>query len=246
MPGRKKEGPKGAPDWMVTYGDMMTLLLCFFVIMLSMSEIKQDQKFQEVMESIRSAFGYDSAIGKVPLDLQTKNTLVEQMQKLVLPENFDKEGDSDQKGIDGRVFRVTNVREGVSIVIGGRISFDRFRAELKPQAADLIAKAAAKMRGHNTMINVRGHATREPLPAGARFADAMALSIARAQAVAEALERNGVRPKRIRIIGTGAHEPLVTQAYTDDHRAMNRRVEIIVTEAVVDDFAGRPATDEGR
>lgn len=234
----------GAPDWMVTYGDMMTLLLCFFVIMLSMSEMKQDKKFQEVMESIRSAFGYDASIGKVPLDLQTKNTLVEQMQKLVLPENFDKEGDSDQKGIDGRVFRVTNVREGVSIVIGGRISFDRFRAELKPRAVGLIAKASVKMRGHNTMINIRGHATREPLPADSRFADAMTLSIARARAVAEALERNGVRPERIRIVGTGAHEPLVTQAYTDDHRAMNRRVEIIVTEAVVDDFAGRPATSE--
>lgn len=244
MPGRKKQAPMGAPDWMVTYGDMMTLLLCFFVIMLSMSEMKQDKKFQEVMESIRSAFGYDASLGKVPLDLQTKNTLVEQMRKLVLPDKVDKEGDSDQEGIDGRVFRVTNVREGVSIVIGGRISFDRFRAELKPEAAELIAKAAGTMRGHNTMINVRGHATREPLPVDSRYADAMTLSIARAQAVADALERNGVRPNRIRIIGTGAHEPLVTQAYTDEQRAVNRRVEIIVTEAVVDDFAGRPATRE--
>ena len=189
MPGKKKAAPEGAPDWMVTYGDMMTLLLCFFVIMLSMSEMKQDQKFQEVMESIRSAFGYDASLGKVPLDLQTRNSLVEQMKKL-------------------------------------------------------IAKAAATVKGHNTMINIRGHATREPLPSESRYADAMSLSIARAQAVAEALEENGVRPVRIRITGTGAHEPLVTQAYTEERRALNRRVEIIVTEAVVDDFAGRPATGE--
>ena len=47
----------GAPEWMVTYGDMMTLLLCFFVIIVSMSEIKKDEKFLQVLESIRSAFG---------------------------------------------------------------------------------------------------------------------------------------------------------------------------------------------
>ena len=118
---------------------------------------------------------------------------------------------------------MTNVGEGTSVGIGGSISCDRFRAQRKPQAEALIAKAAATMQGHNTMINVRGHSTREPLPAGSQFADAMTLSIARARAVAEALERSGVRPERIRVVGTGAHEPLVTQAYTAEQRARQRR-----------------------
>jgi flagellar motor protein MotB len=42
---------------MVTFGDMMSLLLCFFVIIVSMSEIKKDERFQVVMESLRKAFG---------------------------------------------------------------------------------------------------------------------------------------------------------------------------------------------
>ena len=46
---KKNKGGGGAPEWMVTFGDMMSLLLCFFVILVSMSEMKQDQKFQEVM-----------------------------------------------------------------------------------------------------------------------------------------------------------------------------------------------------
>ena len=54
-------------DWVVTYGDMMTLLFCFFLILISMSEIKQDQKFQDVRESIKRAFGYQGGVGFVAI-----------------------------------------------------------------------------------------------------------------------------------------------------------------------------------
>ena len=43
MPKKKEEQEEGAPAWMVTYGDMVTLLLCFFVLLFSMSEIKKDK-----------------------------------------------------------------------------------------------------------------------------------------------------------------------------------------------------------
>ncbi len=237
---KKRPAPKGAPDWMVTYGDMMTLLLCFFVILVSMSEVKKDKKFQEVMDSIRAAFGYDGSIGVVPLISSSKNSLVEQLQKVVLPDFIMHEGDSDQEGIDGQVFRVTDVRDGIHLEIGGRVSFDRFQAVLKPGADALIAGITAKVVGHNTVIKVRGHATLEPLPDDSPFRDQMALSIARAIAVAEVLQRHGVRPERIRIVGAGSSEPLAAQAYTEQRRASNRRVEIVVTEAIVDDYSGKP------
>ena len=69
MARKTKEAPKGAPEWLVTYGDAMTLLLCFFVIIVSMSEVKRDQRFQQVIESLRRAFGgYDGAVGSVPIE----------------------------------------------------------------------------------------------------------------------------------------------------------------------------------
>ena len=80
MPRRQPRPIAGVPDWMVTYGDLMTLLLCFFVIIVSLSEIKEDEKFQEVMDSIRSAFGYDGSLGKVPITRDTKNALIRQLQ----------------------------------------------------------------------------------------------------------------------------------------------------------------------
>ena len=54
---KKPEAPAGAPAWIVTYGDAMTLLLCFFVIIVSMSEIKENQKFHQVVESLKMTFG---------------------------------------------------------------------------------------------------------------------------------------------------------------------------------------------
>ena len=244
---RKKKLPRaGAPDWMVTYGDMMTLLLCFFVILVSMSEMKKDQKFQEVMDSIRAAFGYDGTIGVVPIMVTSKNSLVEQLRKVVLPERVKREGDSDEVGIDGRVFRVTNVREGINLQVGGRVSFDRFGAVLKPEAEALIASLADKVVGHNTVIKIRGHATLEPLPADSPFRDQMDLSIARARAVADTMQRHGIRAERLRIVGVGSMEPLVAQAYSEARRAINRRVEIVVTEAIVGDYAGSPIQNEER
>ncbi len=243
---KKKPPPAGAPDWMVTYGDMMTLLLCFFVILVSMSEMKQDQRFQEVMDSIRAAFGYAGTIGVVPITSTSKNSLVEQLNRVVLPDHILREGDSDEEGIEGRVYRVTDVREGILLEIGGRVSFDRFEAVIKPRGEALIAGIAGKIVGHNTVVKVRGHATLERLPEDLPYADAMDLSIARAKAVAATLRRHGVRAERIRIVGAGNTEPLVAQAYTPERLAQNRRAEIIVTEAVVEDYHGKPIQSEER
>lgn len=238
MAGRNEPQPQdGAPPWMVTYGDTMTLLLCFFVILVSMSEIKKDERFQQVMESLRRAFGgYQGAVGTVPYENVPANTLIAQLLELELPDAAKKEGDTDDEGIEGKNFRVTTVRDGLEVVVGGRITFDRFSAVLKPEARELIAKAAARLRGYNTKILVRGHATREALPKDCIYEDVRDLSYARARAVARELEQNGVRSERILPVAVGNSEPLVRHAYTEERRALNRRVEILVTEELVDDY----------
>jgi len=229
---------------MVTYGDAMTLLLCFFVIIVSFSEVKQNERFQKVMESLRRAFGgYQGAVGPVPIENDPTNTLVAKLLELEIPDFRKNKGDSDEEGIHGRQFRVTNVRDGIEVVVGGRITFDRFSATLKPEARDLLAKAAERLRGYNTKILVRGHATREPLPDDSLYEDARDLSYARAKAVAWELEKNGVRRIRIVPVAVGDTEPLVRQAYTEERRALNRRVEVLVTENLIDDYAGSPLAD---
>ena len=58
----EEEQQAGIPEWVVTFGDMMSLLLTFFIMLFGMSEIKQEQKFQALMESLRHQFGYDTAM----------------------------------------------------------------------------------------------------------------------------------------------------------------------------------------
>lgn len=231
--------PTGAPEWLVTYSDTMTLLLCFFVIIVSFSEVKQDQRFQAVMESLRRAFGgFKGGVGLVPVPDMPTNTLLIKLLELDMPEYIHKEGDSEDEGIHGKRFRVTNVRDGLEVVVGGRITFDRFSATLKPEGRKLVAQTAERLRGYNTKILVRGHATRETLPADSIYQDARDLSYARAKAVAAELVANGVRGGRLIMVAVGDAEPLVRQAYTEARLALNRRVELLVTEELVDDYAG--------
>ena len=62
---------------MVTFGDMMSLLLVFFIALVAMSEIKKD-KFQQALESLRRAFGgFDAGIGTMPIETNSANTLIE-------------------------------------------------------------------------------------------------------------------------------------------------------------------------
>lgn len=243
MPGKKEKAPQGAPGWVITYGDMMSLLLVFFIALVSMSEIKKD-RFQQAVESLQRAFGgFEGGIGTMPVETNNANTLIEKLLELEIPVNLDKKGDSDEEGIHGKKFRVTNVRDGLQVVVGGRVAFERFSAELKPEAWELIAHTAERIRGYNTKVLVRGHATNEPLPSGSPFQNPRDLSYARANAVARALEENGVRIVRILAVAAGDTEPLVRQAYTEERRALNRRVEILVTEDLVDDRAGASQAD---
>ncbi|MBN1510824.1 MAG: flagellar motor protein MotB [Phycisphaerae bacterium] len=246
MARKKKKGPEGAPDWLVTYGDMMSLLLCFFVIIVSMSEIKKEDRFLQVLESIRAAFGYDSSLGQLPTNTPVKNSLIQQLVQIILPQYRKNQGDSDEISIRAKQVRVTNIREGTHIEIGGRISFDRFSAVLKPGAEAQIAQLAAKIEGYNTILEITGHATHEPLPPDSIYGDPWGLSYARARAVGDALEMHGVRPERLRLIAAGDAAPLEAQAYDEETLAANRRVEIVVTEALVQEYEGRLYTGEER
>ena len=243
---RKAEAPKGAPDWIVTFSDLMMLLLCFFVILVSMSEIKKDQRFDAVMESLRKAFGgYEGSVGAIPIENVPTNSLIVRLLELDTPILEKKnQSETDEEGMEGRKFRVTNVRDGLQVVVGGLVTFDRFSATLKPQGRELIAKTAERLRGYNTKILVRGHTTQEPLPEDSIYEDARDLSYARAKAVADLLERHGVRRIRILPVAVGDTEPLVRQAYTEARRALNRRVEILVTEDLIDDYAGTTLANE--
>lgn len=240
MAKKKKKQSGGAPEWMVTYGDMMSLLLCFFVILVSMSEMKQDQKFQKVRESIKRAFGYQGGLGHIPGIEAPTNTLEKQLSDLIMRKWQLQLGKSSEEGIEGQNPAVVRVREGLEYIIGGRVPFEPGQAELLDYAEQQLDAFADLIRGMNNKIRVRGHTASVSSDVYAPFPSLDSLTYARANAVKQYLISRGIREERISVEACGDNEPLVTQAYDANTRADNDRVSIIVTENLIEDFGGSP------
>ncbi len=242
---RKRKEEEGAPAWVVTYGDMMSLLLTFFIILVSMSELKQDEKFQRVMESVRQAFGYKGGIGSFPTDQPPDTSIIIRLKEIVIPDKVLHIGSSPDKGIDGREPRVESVRKREDVFMGD-LQFERFSDQLLPRRRELLERFANEVRGRTNLIEVVGHTTLEDLPPASRFSSKDDLAYARARKVRDILAEMGLDPRRLRLISAADHEPLVSQAYTEDRRARNRRVEIVVMETLIQDYDGEKLSIEER
>jgi len=240
---KKKPPPSGAPDWVVTYGDMMTLLFCFFLILISMSEIKQDQKFQDVRESIKRAFGYQGGVGFVAGKISPTNSLDQQLKSLIMEKYQLQEGKSSEEGIEGENPSVTTIRDGLEFTMGGQVCFEPGRADLLPLAQKQLAEFSALICGMNTKIKVKGHASPKAPQTYSPFKSLDDLSYARGEAVKQVLIAHGIRPERITVEACSDNEPLVSQAYDQKSQAKNRRVSIVVTENLTQEYAGQSATD---
>ena len=237
---KKKQGGGGAPEWMVTFGDMMSLLLCFFVILVSMSELKQDQKFQKVAESIKRAFGYQGGAGYIPGQTPPANTNEQELMNLIMRKFQLQLGKSSDQGIEGENPSVKTVREGLEFTIGGLISFEIGKAKLLEGGKEQLRVFSETIRGMNTKIRVRGHTALIPAQRYYPFESLDDLSYARAQAVKKYLVSCNIREERITVEACSDKEPLRVQAYDDATRSLNDRASIIVTESLVENFYGKP------
>lgn len=244
---KKKKVSAGAPEWMVTFGDMMSLLLCFFVIIVSMSEIKQDQRFQKVVESIKRSFGYRDSVGMVPGMNVPTNTLDPEKINMIIQKLEMNKGRSKDRGISGENPSVRSIRDGLEYIIGGKVSFEEGRAVLLDQAKrqiDIFIEGIGVV-GMNTKMRVRGHAARKSPDLYRPFKSLDDLAYARGIAIKDYLIHKGVRENRITVEACGDNEPVASQAYNDADRAKNRRVSIIVTENLVEDYQGSSPDDTG-
>jgi len=224
---------------MVTYADIMSLLLCFFIALVSMSEIRDD-RFRQAVDSLQKAFGgRDATFGAASLRPPALSPLVERLARLssAVPEAAVR--GSAGAEVQNPEFQVSSLPDGMQILVGGAFAFDPGSAELKPEARKSVAGAAAALADGQTRVVVRGHAGDEPLPVDGSLKDLRDLSYARAQAVARELEAGGVERGRIAAFAAGDTEPLKWHGHSDEDRATNRRVEIVVTEDLTVDDPGR-------
>ncbi len=232
--------PAGAPEWMTTFADMMTLLLCFFVLIVSFSEIKQDEKFQAVVEEIKEAFGMQGGGGKLPTNDDPALSLLQILETTRMRhEKIISRSQSQDPGIDGKTRQVTTVRDEDVYVIGGRITFEPGSADLSPEARRQIMGFVPEIKGLQNLLKIKGHAaSREVSPDGTPIDDLYGLSYQRARAVGDFLtsETVGIDPARVRLVAVGPAEPLNNRPFTAAGQQPNRRVEVMQSNALVKDF----------
>lgn len=232
------------PLWLATYGDMVTNMLVFFVLLLSMSEIKRDDRFIDFMQALREAFGYVGGLEVVPYErvFQPKN--VDLAEMLVIPVNPESWSQSRDPGVRGKQPTVRDIRREDKFSLGGRFQFSELSADLLPEHAPLIDEYVEKLKGHRMQIELRGHCSAFPV-AGSPFEDHFQLSLARARAIARELVARGIDARRIVVVGAGANEPVATDAYTLPERQRNDRVEVLQVNVYVEEFQSEaPPLDE--
>ena len=225
----------GAPAWMVTYGDMVTLLLTFFVLLLAMSEVKRDQRLLDFMQAVKEAFGYAGGERHLPTEEVQAPKNVDEAKVLVMaiyPRDF---GYSSDEGPVGKRHMVQNVRPGDHYQPGGLFHLPELSADLSPTETAAIVEYAEQLRGYTTVIEVRGHCSKRPVE-GSGFRDHMELSFARARAVADILVDHGINPQRIHIVGAGTTQPITRSAYDTVERQRNDVVELLQIDQTIDEF----------
>jgi chemotaxis protein MotB len=242
MPLAQDDPPAGIPEWVVTFGDMMSLLLTFFIMLVSLSEVKQEEKYQAMMESLRRQFGHDTSnLSLIPGEMRPRNASMAAIANMGRAKRHNlMQGGDKTKAPTGDHPRVRIVRPGSRTTIGTMLLYDELAVELNDRQKEDLATLAEALVGKPQKIEVRGHATGKILPRDFPYADAWELSYARAKAVADFLVNDlKIEPLRVRITAAGAFEPY-TLAESADAQRMNPRVEVFLLEETVRDVAGLP------
>jgi len=227
-----EEVDQGAPAWVVTFGDLMSLLLCFFVLLLSFSEMDRN-KYRIVSGAMKNAFGiqrkrpvFESPKGQKMISKEFDQAIVLiRVEDVIDPINqqLAEEFSEFKDSVD-----IVVKEDEVTIRMMGEATFDTGEASLRKEFAPLLRKIGRVLGKTKGQIIIAGHTDNIPLKGGP-YKSNLGLSMARAGSVAEyLLESAALDPKRISAMGFGEHRPLESND-TEQGRQKNRRVEIIVT-----------------
>ena len=227
------DAPPGVPEWVVTYGDMMSLLLTFFIMLVSMSEQKESGRVRSMLDALQQQFGADDVLSSgVPgSSLQTSSMFPVQQSAGMRSEGGVKKASRNDPGVRGASDPVQRLRDGQRITLGGPAIFPAFSAEPSDSFAAVMDNLAHVVSGSQRQIAVRGHASPRPLPGEVVAAGVHPthdeLAFARAMRVAEALESRGVPSGRLVLSSAGAREPRIKTRDPNEQR-QNDRVDVFL------------------
>lgn len=237
---RKKESEASTQPnplgWMVTFSDLVTLLLTFFVLLIAMSSMD--------VKALKDAFGLFSG-GSGPLAFSQEGKMEQLTQLIARVQEVPSKILLDQQEIKEMIFQFQDVdyqkllelvdrditvspeQRGLVIQMADYILFYQGGSELRREYLPLLSRLAVVLRGMPFPVSIEGH-TDTSEAEGGREARAWRLSLDRAMAVLKYfVDDEGLLPERFRVGGYGPSKPLFPNT-TPQNRAKNRRIEIVI------------------
>ncbi|MDW8367395.1 MAG: flagellar motor protein MotB [Abditibacteriales bacterium] len=222
----------GALRWLLTYADMITLLMAFFIMLYSMSVMNM-AKFRQLAISVRSGFGGEVE-GKgvsivspgAAVDLKPGIGPQMPLKPLQRVERRVRQYVS-KKGLSHVVSVHQEPRGLVVSFRSDHLLFDRGSAELKPSAKEILRRVMEKIRPLNYPMRVEGHTCNLPIRT-AQFPSNWELSTARATNVVRFLLAEGLYPaERLSAAGYADVHPVAPND-EEANRIRNRRVDLVI------------------
>jgi len=229
---KKVECPKCLPGWLAAFGDLMSLLLCFFVLLLSMSTM--DAK--KVSEAVGSLAGALSVLeGGTQTEVSPKRnqeaTPIEQQdetaQKLKTLKKTIVEMNEMRSSSDSAKTTLEEAEDGFILRLPAKLLFKKDSATIDNDDAFLFLKRVALIIDKlpkTITLNIIGHTDDTPRPSG-KWSSNWELGSARAISVAKELIKDKVNPKILTVCSKGEYDPIASNL-TEKGKEKNRRVEL--------------------
>lgn len=235
------EEHEGAPEWLISFADNVSLMMGFFVILLAMNmgpkgsaAGAQTKGEPSDMPPASSPDMLDFAIAvreafNNPVNIHSTNPKDEPLVRRLLQRRAHSEDD----GPIGDRQKNTSMSRGEGRSPAGEVMFDHMATNLNVGALERLDAVADYAKGLKLILELRGHASTDE--AYHQGDNGIRLSFERTLTVAKALVAKGVDWKQIRMVPCGDMELIERRAQSRDSHAQNERVEILVTNELVNE-----------
>ncbi|ATX78567.1 chemotaxis protein MotB [Mariprofundus aestuarium] len=228
---REKKTPEkvDTEGWVMTFGDLISLMLTFFVLIVSMSTM-DNLTLKEISDQAAVGISVFDRGSSTDLDITpiVDNNQEISMQEMLLAARQKANrmlSNSEWKSkVNARV-----VKDKFMFSLPSSVLFSEGGANLKEQDIVILRRLARLLASTPGHIRVEGHTSSDALPSGSTYPDAWSLSLARAASVLHVLEAEGVSHARLSLVGYGPSKP-VSALNSVFSRAKNRRVDIVLYE----------------
>jgi len=234
------EDEEGGSTWIVTFADMMTLILVFFILLYTLADF-EDDAYKELIESVQVVDGDGNQIsvidfatrkGRNPQPLQVIEDMLGMNPSHVAVENMKPALVAEMESMIDNTDLADSVElsfngDQINLQIDGRYLFESGESELKDRARFIFANLAQMFRDYaDYKIAIRGHTDDQGIQT-TQFPSNWELSAVRATTVLRFFIRQGIDPRRMTATGYADYLPLV-ENNSSENRARNRRVEFVL------------------